>query len=448
MIPLARLASADRPPTSAIAWRRAEILDWERFRGDVGAATLRLQGCRRGALICRDSYWFTVGLFGLLGAGATVVLPPNAQPATLAALAEHFDALIGDDDNLAGLTHRLAPGSAPWQGDWDAAACQLDFFTSGSTGQPKRVTRTLAQLDGEVAALDALWGDAIAGAPVVANVPHQHIYGMTFKLLWPLAAGRPFATILHDLWEGLLADLPAGGVVVSSPSHLSRLGGLAPVAVAARPRMVLSAGAPLSAAAAHHCLDVLGVLPTEIFGSTETGAIATRQQDHTHSPWRPLPCNKVASTAHGLLRLQSPYVAPDRWIELTDQIRFDDDGGFHLLGRADRIAKIEGKRIDLGEIELALRGLDAIAQAAVTVLNDGRAVLAAVVVPSACGAAELAQLGPFRFGRQLRRQLAASQEPAGMPRRWRFVAEIPAGPMGKVPQAALAALFESKDDDG
>ena len=442
MTPLSHLASAQRPPGHVVAWRGGELLDWARFGADIAAAAAELAGCRRGALVCRDSYWFAVGLFGLLAAGATVVLPPNAQPATLAGLADQYDALVGDDAELAGLTHLLRSGAGFWRGELDASACRLDFFTSGSTGAPKRVTRSLAQLEGEVAVLEALWGRAVANAPVVATVPHQHIYGMTFKLLWPLASGRPFAAGMHDVWESLLADLPSGGVVVSSPAHLSRLGGLAPLPVAARPRLVLSAGAPLAVEAARACRDVLGVLPTEIFGSTETGAIASRSQDSDATAWVPLPGNRVDRQEDGRLRLLSPYVAPDRWVELADRGRLDPDGGFHLLGRADRVAKIEGKRIDLADVEQALRALDAVADAAVTVVDDGVAVLAAVVVLSPDGRDELARLGPFRFGRLLRRGLAASQEPAGMPRRWRYVAELPNGAMGKRSDLALAALFE------
>jgi len=448
MTPLSRLALAERPAESAVAWRGGEVLDWAGFHADVGAAAIRLAGCRRGALVCRDSYWFAVGLFGLLAAGATVVLPANAQPATLAALTGQFDALVGDDAALGGITHLLHPGHGEWRGGLDAAACHLDFFTSGSTGEPKRVRRCLAQLEGEVATLEALWGSAVASAPVVATVPHQHMYGIIFKVLWPLAAARPFAAEMHDFWEGLLEELPAGGVVVSSPAHLTRLGGLTPLAAVARPRMVLSAGAPLPFAAAQNTLEVLGVLPAEIFGSTETGAIATRRQEVVEPAWRMLPGNQVAADADGRLRVLSPYVDADNWVEMADRIRLDADGGFHLLGRADRIAKIEGKRIDLGEVERALRSLGAIVDAAVIVLDEGRSALAAVVVPSPDGQAQLARLGPFRFSRRLRHELAASQEPAGMPRRWRFVAALPDGQMGKRSEAALAAMFAREDGDG
>ncbi len=63
------------------------------------------------------------------------------------------------------------------------------------------------------------------------------------------------------------------------------------------------------------------------------------------------------------------------------------------------------------------------------------------MVPSPQGRERLAALGGFRFGRLLRGGLADTQEPAGMPRRWRFVEALPQQPMGKRRDADVMALF-------
>jgi acyl-coenzyme A synthetase/AMP-(fatty) acid ligase len=410
------------------------------------AARVSAAGCRRGALVCRDSYWFAVGLFGLLSARATVVLLPNAQPGTLSARRDAFDHLVGDEP-MAGLGSAmmvLQPGRGP-AADCrlpPAADCAIDVYTSGSTGAPKCVPRTLAEFEGEVAALDQNWGDQVGGAAVVATVSHQHVYGLVFKILWPLASRRPFATRFYDVWETLLAELPMAAMVISSPAHLTRLGGLGPQAAAGQPRMVVSAGAPLPDAAARDCRRVLGVFPTEIYGSSETGALATRDRDRDGRPWRPLPGNRFIGTADGRLAVCSPYLGADRWLETGDRAVFDPEGGFHLGGRADQVAKVEGKRVSLPETDQTLRALPAIADAAAVVLPGPRGdVLAAVVVPSAAGRTELDRLGAFRFSRQLRHQLAQTQEPAALPRRWRFVEAIPLDGLGKRQAALLHALF-------
>jgi acyl-coenzyme A synthetase/AMP-(fatty) acid ligase len=425
MTPLGSLALAPRAADHVVAFRGTEALTWGQFRAEIGGIACQMAGCRRAALLCRDSWNFAVGLFGLLSAGAVVVVPANDRPDTLARLLGEVDDVVDDD---------FEPGSGEWSQLLDETAAHLHFHTSGTSGAAKCVARSLGQMNTEIAALHALWGDSLSTAPVLATVPHQHAYGLMFKLLWPLAAGRPFFARQYDVWEEVLADLPAGALLVTSPAHLTRLGGLPPLAPDRRPRMILSAGSPLPEAAAREAWELLGVPVTEIYGSTETGAMATRRRDGGDPPWLPLPGYDIRRNDNGLVRLATP----DGVSEIADRIEDDANGGFRLLGRADRIAKIEGKRVSLDEVERALLALPEIDAAAIVVLSS---VLAAIVVPSSLGWADLATHGPFRFGRILRRRLAAGLEPAGLPRRWRFIEALPASPLGKPQLADLQALF-------
>jgi len=437
-LPLSTLLATGRAPDHPIALSGAGTIGFGRFAADVSAAAARLRatGSRRAALLCQDSYRFAVGLFGLFQAGIVAVLPPNGQAGTLAALGDVFDLLI-DDAFLAG----LAGGTAPLL-PLDPDQTSLELFTSGSTGEPKRIVKSLAVLERETLVLEQLWGAEIGGGATLATVSHQHVYGMTFKLLWPLAAGRVFAGDMHELWETLLERLPPAAVIVASPAHLGRLAGLAPLAPARRPRAVFSAGSPLSLAAAQEGLAILGVLPTEIYGSTETGAIATRRQARADTAWHALPGLQIAADAAGLLSLRSPFLADDQWFETGDLIVPAGDG-FHLRGRADRIVKIEAKRISLAAVEQALCALPWIDAAAALVLSGEPARLAAVVVPNGAGREKLAEHGAFRFSRLLRRALTATQESAGLPRHWRFCDQLPSGDLGKRREGDLLALFEA-----
>lgn len=450
-VPLSRIFPAAYRDEHVVALRHGQPLTFAALRADVAAAARRLKqaGCKRGALVCRDSYWFTVGMLALMQAQADIVFPANAQPGTLSALGGSHDGLVTDDPSLP---QRLLFLPAPEQGSTAAlapvaaAACRLEFFTSGSTGQSKKIVRTLAQLEIEAQTFHGLWAAAVGDAVAFTTVSHQHIYGISFKLMWPLMTGRPFCAATHEYWESLFAELSPGAVVVSSPAHLTRLGGLAPLAVERRPRMVLSAGAPLPLAAAQDAERVLGVLPTEIYGSTETGAIATRRPASAEVLWQPLPGNRIRLGADERLELQSPYVDPDGWFATADRIDLHADGRFTLRGRLDGVAKIEGKRIGLAAIARALETLPFVEAAEVTVVREDRDQLAAIVVLSALGRAALSDKGAFRLTRLLRRQLAATQEAAGLPRRWRFVEAMPTGPMGKRATGALAALFRENCD--
>jgi len=319
----------------------------------------------------------------------------------------------------------------------------IEFFTSGSTGAPKRIEKSLLHLEREATALDAQWPDLPPDATAVATVPHQHIYGLAFKVVWPLLTGRAFASHMEDYWESLIDSLPPGAVIVSSPAHLTRLGGLPPTPPNRRQRMVLSAGAPLPQWAAEDAARIFGVPTDEIYGSTETGAVATRRRDRGDGCWRPLPGVAAARGDDGRLRLRARHVDETSWVATDDRVGVSSEG-FTLLGRSDRVVKIEGKRVALAEVEQALAASPLVADAVAIALPGERAILAAAVVPSQAGQAKLAEIGPFRLGRLLRRELAFRLEAAGLPRRWRFMPALPIGPMGKTHTADLVALFEER----
>jgi acyl-coenzyme A synthetase/AMP-(fatty) acid ligase len=428
---LSRLFLDGASDDQSVSFRDGQAIPFARLRDQVGSAAAALAGCRRAALLCQDTYAFAVGLFGVLHAGAEVVLPPNWQHATISDLSGAFDVLV-DDALVAGL-HGAAPLTA-----FDADTAQIAFFTSGSTGTPKRVARSLGMLQREVATLEAVHGRAVGSGPVFATVSHQHLYGLTFKLLWPLAAGRPFDAATHETWETLMAALQPDAVVISSPAHLSRLTGIASLPQTGIPAAVFSAGAPLSPAAAAECRRAFGCLPTEIFGSTETGAIATRRQERGNEPWTLLPGNLLHADPLGRLVVSSPYVPGPT---LTEDLVEPQHGGFHFLGRADRVAKIEGKRVAFADVEIALGALPWV-EAAAAILLDGKPPrLAAAAVLTAEGREELGSMGHFRFSRMLLRTMGRTQEPAAIPKRWRFIDTLPARHMGKLHNAAVAALF-------
>ena len=441
---LSQVLTEQRSGKHVVALRGDERLTLDQLRRDVGIARLRIRerGVRRAALVCRDAYWFAVGLFGLFAAGAEAVIPPNSQPGVLRALAGEYDVVLGDDAALSDFILGANRAGPVYAEPLPADDCVLRIFTSGSTGAPKCVRKTLGQFEQEARLLGRRWDGELGEAPVFATVSHQHVYGLTFRLLWPLAAGRPFIATTFATWEEVIAQLPAAAVLISSPTHLLRLSGLAPLMPAARPRLVFTAGAPLPASAAREVLHILGVLPTEIYGSTETGALATRQQDSADVPWRPLP-GVAISADDGRLCVRSPSVDPHASLTMEDMIEIRPDGGFELLGRVDRVVKIEGKRVSLPEVERLLLASPLVGDAAAIALDCSPTILVAAVVPSAEGRVKLAAEGAFRFSRRLRRRLLEHLDPAALPRRWRFVDAIPSAALGKRPRSVIAALFEA-----
>ncbi len=447
--PLSRILAVERPSEAVVAVDNGTAVTFSRFRADVAhnAARLRAEGCRRGAPVCGDSYWFAVGLLGLLHAEASVILPPNGQPGTLEALRSEFDILVADAPSAADGAFVLERGlddSGPMP-PFDAAGSAVDFFTSGSGGQPKRVAKSALLLEREVASVAARWGATVTAGLVSSTVSHQHIYGLIFKVLWPLCGGRPFSGTVHALWEPLMEELSPGGVLVTSPAHLTRLTGIDRLPIESRPGMVLSAGARLPAEAALETAEIFGVPTTEIFGSTETGAVATRAAAGRDEPWMALPGVEIGFAADGRLRLRAPHVAGDTWVETEDLASPLPGGGFRFDGRADRVVKIEGNRVSLAELETRLVSLALVEAAALAVVGGESGALGAAVVLTPEGEARRAEIGGFRFGRLLRGQLARTQAPAGLPRFWRFVNELPSANMGKLRTRDIEALFQTGD---
>ena len=175
-------------------------------------------------------------------------------------------------------------------------------------------------------------------------------------------------------------------------------------------------------------------------GSTETGAMAMRRQTEGNEPWTLLPGNDIRTDTDDRMAVRSPYV--QGWQQTEDVIE-TVVGGFHFLGRADRIVKIECKRVSLPQVEAALEALPWVKEAAVVVLPGLPARLGGLLVLTDKGRTHLRALKPFLFGRQLRSALSEHFEPGGLPRVWRYADTLPTRSMGKRNDMEIAALFGS-----
>ena len=197
-LPLSQLLAIGRAPDHQVAIRAGSGISFSQFHADVAhnAARLTAANCRTGAPVCRDSYWFMVGFLALCHAGATIIVPSNTQPGTLEALSGECDLLLVDQTTDSPGDFPLEEGGAgPWRVDpYDPKRIGVDFFTSGSTGSPKRVKRTAYLLECEVNMVSSALSAAPTEGLVSGMVSHHHVYGMLFRLLWPLSCGRPFSS--------------------------------------------------------------------------------------------------------------------------------------------------------------------------------------------------------------------------------------------------------------
>jgi hypothetical protein len=381
-------------------------------------------------------------LCGLVAAGlkrASVFCPAHTQPEYLVEIGAADGVLITDESVTTVPVLRLEMASEAGAIAAMPGGLDLNFYTSGVTSTPKLVPKRIAQLELEAQKLDSLWSGR--AGHVCATVSHQHIYGMLFRVFWPVISGRISQDRAVETWEQLSGKLTSDATLVSSPAHLTRI----PAGFeAGAPGLIFSSGAPLPFEAAQAARERLGSLPIEVLGSTETGGIAWRRREQPDTLWTPFDgVDILADEANGLMVVsavagEAPVVTGDIVEKFGSQ--------FRLKGRGDRIAKIDGNRVSLTRVEEALLGLPLIAAAAVVDLPQRKGALGAIVELTADGKAALQKLGAFRLSRKLREMLAGRMEPRERPKHWLF-APIPLDRQGKRVQAVLRAKFVQHGSD-
>jgi len=402
------------------------------------AAGLESQGIRRVAVHLEDAADLAVALLGAWRAGASVLLPADLQPVTRQRWSAEVDLWLTDLADDAHLEdYRGAPLGAV---ELDLDQCQLSLCTSGSSGEPKRIDKTLGQLANEVQALEALWGADLGQARIIGSVATQHIYGLLFRVLWPLCAGRPFVRKQLAFPEDLQRasrECPTFAWV-ASPALLKRMGDNLDWPALSAVRRVFSSGGALPAEAARSLHQRLQQWPTEILGSSETGGIAWRQADE---PWQPFADVELALDSDGALLVSSPYMPPGHVEHTADAAQIAADGRFELQGRLDRIVKLEEKRISLPMLEQALSTHEWVAEARMGVVQENRASLGALLVLSESGMHALRYQGRRTVTEELRQHLGQHCETLALPRRWRFLRQLPFNSQGKLAQADVEGLL-------
>lgn len=317
------------------------------------------------------------------------------------------------------------------------------FYTSGSTGQPKKIPRTLRQLLNEVQGLDRSF-DLLKDAIAIATVSHQHIYGLLFKLLLPLASGRSFYAAQMPFPEDVVAvqqklnPLQRQNYVISSPALLKRW---TKDVVLQDCQYVYSSGGKLES----------GVRPdlnrpiVEVLGSSETGGIAHRQQDD--AVWTPFANVEIQVTVEQELGVKTNHAFTEDWILTGDRAQVVDEqhthSTFQLLGRLDRIIKLEEKRLSLDAIEQKILSLDDVVECHTLLIEkEHRQILACVVVLTEPVRQILVQMNKASFVKQLKQQLKDKLENIAIPRQWRFLSQLPRNTQSKLNKYAVQALFQ------
>ena len=412
-------------------------------RADFNRAVFQLSGCLKArncqsaALWFDDAALFACAVLAAWHAGARVLLLPNAAPENIA-WGETADILL--TDNLVHhnawhlpeiLTQRQPENDRQPENTAIPAAAEAHLKTSGSSGNAQIIVKTALQMQTEAAALAAALPFDHAGATAIGSVSPQHLYGFTFRFALTLTLGWVIARDQARYPENLLAATRSKSVWIASPAVLNRLeNGRDWAAAAANVAGIVSSGGALPKATAAQ-LAAHANRPYEIYGSTETGIIASRRGGEV---WQPFDGVIWGQDADGALWAQSPWATRVQTADLVEP----RGNGFALLGRKDRIIKLEDKRVSLTQMEHNLLQHAWLADAHCALHNRRVAAWAAL---NEAGIVALREQGRAAVADTLKRHLAATQDKTALPRYWRFAAALPRNAQAKIAAADFQAAF-------
>jgi len=311
----------------------------------------------------------------------------------------------------------------------------LLLFTGGSTGKPKVWSKSPRNLFAEAFYLKEKF--AISEKDLfVSTVPPYHIYGLLFSVLVPFVAHAKVLPDIYTFPQEIISTINKhkATVLVSVPIHYRALkvNNLSAPSL----KIAFSSSGVLNRSDAIHFQKKTGLGITEIYGSTETGGIASRSiSEHTES-WKP--ADVVSWKISGKrLSIQSAFASPemerdtDGFCVTGDEVQEEKGNRFVLLGRADGIVKVAGKRVDLLDVQNKILELPPVSDAVVIALpaEKGReSVIAALV------AGNLTEM-------QLKKMMQEKLEPYAMPRRIKIVSSIARTATGKIDFHKIEQVF-------
>lgn len=415
------------------------------FARDVLCASRALVGLdgQRIAIDEGHPYRFAVLLNAVLWSGCTPVLFPG-RGAQFEALKDAYDAVLVDASDGVTVYPKLTlvvkmdaePLTIESLTKPDATR-PIRLFTSGSSGTPKCIEKTVGLMDREAEVTTRLFGAVTEGAVVQSTVDPRHLYGLTFNIWFAFSAGRPIAKTRRVYQEQLLT-LPHPVALITTPTFMRMLE--TTLAAPVLP-FVLSAGGPLSDEAKATLTAWSPSTIYEIYGSTETGVVASRAHEsnalaNAQTPdWTLIDEAMLSETADGWV-LTSPLL-PTGVMMLDDQLKLTGERTFHLLGRRDRVVKIGEVRLSLTEIERVVERTLGLVIRALPVVHGERTLIGAVVNE----ALSPKWTGQLPDRRAVTQALHGTLDPLARPRLWRSVPDWPMNAQGKVETQRLLELF-------
>lgn len=420
----------------------------------AGALQRRLDACgepvRRVCLCTADRALAAAAVLASLDGRSQLVLPHASSTAAMATLygAFPYSAAITDDPaslppGVADITPAVFDTvSGKPVIDLAADADWLWLFTGGSTGAPRLWPKSPLNLLGE--ALFQARHHGIGPVDIIlATISPLHIYGLLFSVLVPLVAS---ATVVPEtpVFPAEIADAvdrSGATVLVSVPVHFRALA--AGSAFGGSLRMAFSSAGALAPEDGASFTRRTRAPVVEVYGSTETGGIATRCRAAGETAYTPFPVidwrvDDARLSVRSVFLSATLPTDDHGYFKTADRVTPSGPRAFVLGGRTDGVVKVGGKRVDLYAVHEALMAAPGVVNACVLALptGSGRETDIAALVETTRERAEIMA------------HLARALEPQEIPRRLQTTERMPMTEAGKVDRAAVAHLLSDLDSSG
>jgi acyl-CoA synthetase (AMP-forming)/AMP-acid ligase II/aryl carrier-like protein len=343
----------------------------------------------------------------------------------------------------------------------------LVLHTSGTTSRPKRVPLThrnlCASASNIASTLELTTTDRSLGV-----MPLFHIHGLVGVMLSSLSAGasvafpgRFHAAAFFDHFRTFSPTWFSGTPAILG-EILDRAGGQGTLITGSGLRFVRSASSPLSLTLAESLESCFGVPVIECYGMTEAAHQMASQQ-LPPAPRKPGSVGRAAGPRVGIMNDQGEMLKAGTvgeiviqganvtagyegnpvaneaafargWLRTGDLGRLDDDGFLFIEGRLKEVINRGGEKIAPREVEEALAGHPAVAEAGVFAATHfalGEDVAAAVVL----------RPGASASARELQDFLAGRLADFKVPRHVVFAEALPKSATGKLKRTSLRELF-------
>ena len=311
----------------------------------------------------------------------------------------------------------------------------VNFYTSGSTGHPKLIEKTLKQFEAEATKIVNQFTDNIKDSLFLYTVPHYHSYGFVFAVLVPFMLEARCINNRINYLETVnnFADYEKI-TIVTTPAFLKRID-KSSLKIKSKWYLFSSTGM-LEEKVNDLCKETFDTDVTEIYGSTEAGAMAYRRRSENQL-WTRLSVVKLKVDENGSIECCSGYTGENVWIHVGDVVNMKNSDEFELLGREDSIVKIEGKRISVQQIDRQIL-MDKRFKDSYTIYckSDKREYIASFIVMN----------NKDRNSEDMKKYvidyLKGYFETVVLPKKIYFVDSIPRSEIGKIDRKALDAIME------